>query len=181
MFFSFVSFITSCGFFLTCLENIVDDDVFWRHDYFKDDVGIFFLKNSSFQSLGPRGQLIGHTIKSNCKKIPNVNPKIFSILFLGKRSGTSFSTTLYVRHFKEKIFQFFFINWPSFIVWPSLLLDILWNMCIAINQFLVADVINFELPVFLQDKKNQDKNLNILRTKELLTFSSTGKIERFNC
>ena len=54
-------------------------------------------------------------------------------------------------------------------------------MCIAINQFLVADVINFELPVFLEDKKNQDKNLNILRTKELLTFSSTGKIERFNC
>ena len=180
MFFSFVSFIISCSFFLTCLEDIVDDDVFWRHDYFKDDVGIFFQKNSSFQNLGPRGQLIGHTIKSNCEKIPNVNPKIFSILFLGKRSGTSFSTTFYVRYFKEKIFQFFFINWPSFIVWSSLLLDILWNMCTAINQFLVADVINFELPVFLQDKKNQDKNLNILRTKKLLTFSSTGKIERFN-
>ena len=41
MFFSFVSFITNCGFFLTCLENIVYDDVLWRHDDFKDDVEIF--------------------------------------------------------------------------------------------------------------------------------------------
>ena len=42
MFFSFVSFITNCGFFLTCLENVVYDDVLWRHDDFEDDVGIFF-------------------------------------------------------------------------------------------------------------------------------------------
>ena len=43
MFFSFVSFIISRGFFLTCLENIVYDYVLWRHDNFKDDVGVFFF------------------------------------------------------------------------------------------------------------------------------------------
>ena len=37
--FSFVSFITNRRFFLTCLENIVYDDLLWRRDDFKDDVG----------------------------------------------------------------------------------------------------------------------------------------------
>ena len=41
MFFSFVSFITNRD-FLTCLENIVYDDVLCRYDDFKDDVEISF-------------------------------------------------------------------------------------------------------------------------------------------
>ena len=43
MFFNFVSFITNPGFFffLTCLENIVYDDVLWQHGDFKDEVEIF--------------------------------------------------------------------------------------------------------------------------------------------
>ena len=44
MFLTFVSFITNHGFFVTCLENRVYDDVLWRHDDFKDDIGIFLLK-----------------------------------------------------------------------------------------------------------------------------------------
>ena len=51
MFLSFVSFITSCGFLLTFLENIVYDEVSLRHDDFKDDVGVFFW-NSNFRSEG---------------------------------------------------------------------------------------------------------------------------------
>ena len=42
MIFSFVSFITSRGFYLKGLENIVYDDVLRRHDDFNDDVGMFF-------------------------------------------------------------------------------------------------------------------------------------------
>ena len=45
MFFSFVSFITNRDFFLTCLENIVYDDVY---EDIKDEVGIFF-KTSNFE------------------------------------------------------------------------------------------------------------------------------------
>ena len=42
MVFSFVSFTTNRGFFLTCLKIIVYDYVLWRQDDFKDNIGIFF-------------------------------------------------------------------------------------------------------------------------------------------
>ena len=56
MLFSFVNFRMNCGFFLTCLENIVYDDLLWRHDDFKDDVGIFFLKTLLLGADGRRKQ-----------------------------------------------------------------------------------------------------------------------------
>ena len=56
MFFTFVSFITNHGFFVTCLENIVYDDVLWRYDDFKDDIGIFLLKFNFFFSWGEEGE-----------------------------------------------------------------------------------------------------------------------------
>ena len=55
MFLTFVSFITNHGFFVTCLENRVYDDVLWRHDDFKDDIGIFLLK-FYFLFRGGRGR-----------------------------------------------------------------------------------------------------------------------------
>ena len=82
MFFSFVSFITNCGLFWTCLENIVYDDALWRHDYFKDSIGIFFL-NSSFgvkrrvlraeENQGPRERL--------CKTFSSADNSIIVLLF----------------------------------------------------------------------------------------------------
>ena len=51
------------------------------------------------------------------------------------------------------------INWPNFIVWLSLLLQILGNMCIAIVCFPSCNR-------FSTWPKSQDKNLNILRTKK---------------
>ena len=39
----------------------------------------------------------------------------------------------------------YYINWPIFIVWLSLLLEILGSMCIAIVYFPGCDVINFEI------------------------------------
>ena len=52
--------------------------------------------------------------------------------------------------FQEKLFLMlhYSINWPNFIVWLYLLLEILANMFIAIVCFPVCDVINFEI-IFL--------------------------------
>ena len=48
--------------------------------------------------------------------------------------------------FSRKIFLMLHsINWPNFIVWLPLLLDILGNMCIVMVRFPVCDVINFKI------------------------------------
>ena len=49
-------------------------------------------------------------------------------------------------------------NWSNFIVWLSLLCEILGNMCIAIAYFLDCDVISFEINLsnqaaFINDQK----------------------------
>ena len=62
-----------------------------------------------------------------------------------KGSGTSFSTAFYVLFFEKGFLMIYYINWPSFIVWLPLLLEILGNMCSGIAFFSVCDVINFEI------------------------------------
>ena len=57
------------------------------------------------------------------------------------------------------------INWPSFIVWLPLLLEVLGNMCIAIICFLVDEVINFEI------------NLGFL--KKLLSYMTKKSVQKF--
>ena len=54
-------------------------------------------------------------------------------------------------------------------------------MCIVIVNFPASDVINFEInlsflikPSFSHYRKNQDKNLNILRTKRVLKMKLKG-------
>ena len=48
--------------------------------------------------------------------------------------------------FQEKCFSCYVLcNWPHFIVWLPLLLEILSNMCIAIVCLPGCDVINFEI------------------------------------
>ena len=48
--------------------------------------------------------------------------------------------------FSRKLFLILrFINWPNFIVWMLLFLEILGNMYIVIICFPVRDVINFEI------------------------------------
>ena len=71
--------------------------------------------------------------------------------------------------------MFYSSNWPNFIVWLPILLEILGNMRIVINCCPVFDVINFEInqsflikPFFYMTKKSGQK-CNISRTKELLT------------
>ena len=63
--------------------------------------------------------------------------------------------------FSRKLFLILrFINWPNFIVWMLLFLEILGNMYIVIICFPVRDVINFEInlgflnkPFFYMTKK----------------------------
>ena len=62
----------------------------------------------------------------------------------GAGSGSSFSTVLCMI-FQEKSFTLYSINWPNFIVWLSLLFEILGNMCITIVSFSGCDVRNFEI------------------------------------
>ena len=65
----------------------------------------------------------------------------------------------------------YYINWPDFILWLLLLLEIFSNMCTAIICFPVYHVINFEIKLislssrFSTWSKIQDKNLDISRTK----------------
>ena len=55
MFFSFANFITNCGFFLTCLDSIVYDNVLWQRDNFKDEVEKLFL-NPNFGGQDPKAE-----------------------------------------------------------------------------------------------------------------------------
>ena len=48
--------------------------------------------------------------------------------------------------FSRKIFSMLYsTNWLYFIVWLSLLIEILGNMCIVIISFPIYDTINFEI------------------------------------
>ena len=52
----------------------------------------------------------------------------------------------FVYEFSRRMFLLLYsINWPNSIVWLSLLLEMLDNMCIAINSFPGCDVINSEI------------------------------------
>ena len=64
------------------------------------------------------------------------------------------------------------INWPNFIAWLPLLLDILGNMCIAIVCYPGCDVMDFQInlifliePFFLHDEKFMTKTY-FSRTKK---------------
>ena len=81
--------------------------------------------------------------------------------FLKKGLGIV-SRAHFVYDFSRKKFLMF--NWPDFIVWLLLFLEILGNMCIAIVCFPGCDVINFEInliflikPFFYMIKKLRQK------------------------
>ena len=46
---------------------------------------------------------------------------------------------------REIVLTLYLINWPNFIVWLSLLLEIFGNMCILIIWCRFSDIINFEI------------------------------------
>ena len=81
--------------------------------------------------------------------------------------------------FWRKIFILLYsINWRSFIVWLSLLREILGNMCIVIVCWPGCDVMNFEVnfiflfkPFFLHDQKVMTETWKILRKKRAFNMS----------
>ena len=63
-----------------------------------------------------------------------------------KRNTGLVSLPHFLHDFWKKIcLMLCFINWPRFIVWLPLRLEILRKMCIIITCFSVYDVINFEI------------------------------------
>ena len=99
--------------------------------------------------------------------------------FFIKASGASFYITFYVRFFKKNISHVVF--GPNFIVWLSLLLEILSNMCIVVADKTVVQkctVVESVTPKicklamaflsshFSTEPKGQDKNANISWTKK---------------
>ena len=92
MFFSFVSFITNCGLFLTCLESIVYDDVLWRHNDFNDDADICFFNSNFGGRSKPRPVYSKHFIENKelqitrtildfSKGINNVKHQLWGVIF----------------------------------------------------------------------------------------------------
>ena len=90
--------------------------------------------------------------------------------FLGRVIGIV-SLPHFVYDFSRKMFLMLYsFDWPNFIVWLPLLLEILGNTCITIVCFLGCDIINFKInlislikPFFYMTKKSKQK---FLRTKK---------------
>ena len=82
-------------------------------------------------------------------------------LFLKKRYLKLVSLHYFLQHFKSKIFLTqYFINWPNFILWLPLLLDMLCNICIVNVCCQDCDIIIFKInrtflikPFFYMTKK----------------------------
>ena len=101
------------------------------------------------------------------------DPEICSILIFYKRIPAS--PPHFVYEFSRKIFLMLFsINWPNFIFWLPLLLEILANMCIVIICRPVCDIINFEInlgflikPFFYKTKLSGQKRKYLKNEKSL--------------
>ena len=82
--------------------------------------------------------------KANCKKCYIIILEIWPVLIFRKRSRNSFSAIFCVWFFKKNVLMLYSINCQNSIVWLTLLIKILRNMCIAIVCFPGCDIINFE-------------------------------------
>ena len=69
--------------------------------------------------------------------------------FLKKDLGIVFPSHCLYDFSKKMFLKFYSINWPYFIAWLSLLLEILVNMYIVIVCWAGCDVINFEINLII--------------------------------
>ena len=100
--------------------------------------------------------------------------------FLDKGLGI-ISPAHFVYDFSTKMFLMLYsINWPNFIAWLPLLLEILGNMCIAIVCYPGCDVMDFEINLiflielfFLHDQKVMTKALISWEQKEILRWNKS--------
>ena len=83
-------------------------------------------------------------LKPKCRPLALTSCKAF--LIDKERPGTSLPASFSPLFFKEQYFSCYVqVNWPNFIFWLPLLLEILGNMCIVTNYFSVHEVTNFEM------------------------------------
>ena len=83
--------------------------------------------------------------KQTVKNFRLLIQKYTQFWFFRKGSATSFSTIFSVWFFKKNVSQLYSINWPNFIAWLSLLVDILGKRCIIIICFPICNDMNFEI------------------------------------
>ena len=94
--------------------------------------------------------------------------------FLDKGLGIV-SPVYFEYDFSIKMFFVYFINWPNFIAWLPLLLEILGYMCIAIVCYPGCDIIDFEINlIFLIEPF---KWLSCRRAEKNSVVSQTFKME----
>ena len=74
---------------------------------------------------------------------------VLNFHILEKGLGIVFKPHLLYDFSRKMFLVLYSINWPNSIVWSSLLLEILGNMCILIACFPGRDVINFETNLIL--------------------------------
>ena len=105
------------------------------------------------------------------KQIKNLGYWPRNILDFGLlEKGLGIVSPLHFAHdFSRKVFVMSYcINWPNFIIWSPLILEILGNMCIATVFFRGCDVINFEINFYLS---NQAVILHAQKLKTKISIS----------
>ena len=93
------------------------------------------------------------------------------------------SSPHFVYYFPSKIFMLYFKNWPNFIVWLPLLLEILVNIFIVIISCPVCNITNFGInlsfiDLFFYTTKTSEQKCKYLKTKkELSTWNKRHFLE----
>ena len=149
--------------------------LFFYFSYFNIDFS--FLKKSYIRQKQLVCSLISlcfnSPIKINCIKLQDYwSRDIINFDFLEKGLGIV-SPPYFVYDFSTKVFLMLYsINWPNFIIWLPLLLEILGNMCIEIVCLAVCDLINFEINLifliksFLEMTKKLRQKLKYLENEK---------------
>ena len=106
------------------------------------------------------------------------------VWFLRKGSENSFSTIFCVWFLRNMFLMLYSTNWPNFIVWMPLILDILGNMCFPIVcfpgcgvyililalSFKLPNLILFIKPFFCMTEKSRPKFKYLDKKKSFLTI-----------
>ena len=115
---------------------------------------------------------LGYTKKQNTEWNPRLLIQKYAQFWFFKKCLGLVSPPCFVHDFSRKKFHMLdSINWPNFILWFPLLLEISGNMCTVINCYPVCDVINFEIYLsfliksFSYMTKNSEQKRKFLKNK----------------
>ena len=109
-------------------------------------------------------------VQTNCIEFQTVEPRDLLNFYFSEKNLGVVSPTHFVYGFLRKMFLMLYpYKWPNFIVWLSLLLEILGNMCIVIICFACDDIINFEinLKFLIKPFSYMTKKVRNLKTRKI--------------